>query len=220
MEVITVLYTTNWCDNSSCTTGTGFDKFIQLGNLNITLNSFHTKTIFSQVKQWEFRNWWQDRWAKRSNELIICCNPKEVCRTDFFNLSVGCWVKVDNIREIRIMGNFPWQHTCRVVTTNLSSTCTMWCCTVIFVLDKEIRWSQSAFEVVPYWHSEKCKDILICRVNTNNVSNPNQEWTKIKCCASTIWWDVFFISTDYFFTSIYKFFHWNLWHQKTISSTL
>ena len=51
MEVITVLYTTNWCDNSSCTTGTGFDKFIQLGNLNITLNSFHTKTIFSQVKQ-------------------------------------------------------------------------------------------------------------------------------------------------------------------------
>ena len=37
----------------------------------------------------------------------------------------------------------------------------MWCCTVIFVLDKEIRWSQSAFEVVPYWHSENCKDILL-----------------------------------------------------------
>ena len=32
-------------------TGTCFDKFIQFGNLNITLDSFHAKAIFSQVKQ-------------------------------------------------------------------------------------------------------------------------------------------------------------------------
>ena len=118
------------------------------------------------------------------------------------------------------MCNLTWQHTCCVVTTHLSSTCTMWSSTVIIILDKEVCWSQTTFEVVTYWHSKNGKDILICWMHTNDITNPNQQWTEIKCCTCTIWWNIFFICTYNLFTCIYKFVNGNLWHQKTIRSTL
>ena len=96
----------------------------------------------------------------------------------------------------------------------------MWSSTVVIVLNKEVCWSQTTFEIVSYWHGKNSKDVFISRVNTNNISYPNQKWTKIECCACSIWWNIFFIGTDYLFTSIYEFVNGNLWHQKTIGCTL
>ena len=96
----------------------------------------------------------------------------------------------------------------------------MWCSTVILILNQEVRWNQTTFKVVTDRHGKDGKDILICWMHTNNITNPNQKWTKIKCCTSTIWWNVLFIGFYHCLTSIYKHICWNLRHQQTICCTL
>ena len=56
----------------------------------------------------------------------------------------------------------------------------MWSSTVILILNQEVRWNQTTFKVVTDRHGKDGKDILICWMHTNNITNPNQKWTKVR----------------------------------------
>ena len=116
--------------------------------------------------------------------------------------------------------HFSWQKTSGIVATDLGSSCSIWCSTVILILNQEVCWNQTTFKVISNWHGKDGENILFCWFYTNDISDTNQERTEVEGSTSSIRWYVFFISTNNCFTCFYKHFCWNLRHQKTITSTL
>ena len=116
--------------------------------------------------------------------------------------------------------HFSWQKTGCIVPTDLGSSCSIRCSTVILILNQEVCWNQSTLKVISNWHSKDGKNILLGWFYPDDVSDTNQERTKIKGSTSSVRWYVFFISTNNCFTSRYKHFCWHLGHQETVAGTL
>ena len=137
--VISVLNASDWRDDSCGTTSSCFYKAIQIIDKDIPFNWCHTKTVFCQVKQRVLGDRWQNRRTQWRHKFVISSDSKEVCRTNFFNFGLSCWIKINTIGKAFVSREFVCLKRSGIITPNFCMSSSTRSCSVIFSYIKIAR---------------------------------------------------------------------------------